>query len=103
VLASAYENGRIGGELMIYALIIAGGVRLVHSLRRRRSRAVNIAGSVLMAVVALVTIAGHDRGPSGPAGVRSSDAGYLEGARRDMIAGCTDMLLQAAQACGKPA
>jgi hypothetical protein len=88
VLATAYDNGWISGELFIYGLIIAGGVRLVHSLRRRRSTAVNVAGVVLMVVVALITIIGHDGAPSAPA-AGNPDAAYLDASRRDMIAGCT--------------
>ena len=90
MLAAAYENGQIAGRLTVFALLIAGGVALVHRLRGRGSPAVNVVGVVLMAVAALAVLTG--RGGVAPERVaaKSSNAAYLEQARRDMIAGCTD-------------
>ena len=90
MLAAAYENGQIAGRLTVFALLIAGGVALVHRLRGRPSPAVNVVGVVFMAVAALAVLTG--RGGVAPERVaaKSSNTAYLEQARRDMIAGCTD-------------
>jgi hypothetical protein len=90
VLATAYENGQIAGRLTVFALLIAGGVALIHRLRGRRSPAVNVVGVVLMAVAALAVLTGHGGVATVPAATKTPDAAYLDQARRDMIAGCTD-------------
>jgi len=90
VLAAAYENGQIAGRLTVFALLIAGGVALVHRLRGRRSPAVNVVGVVLMAVAALAVLTGHGGVAPEPAATKTPNAAYVDQARRDMIAGCTD-------------
>ena len=90
MLAAAYENGQIAGRLTVFALLIAGGVALVHRLRGRHSPAVDVVGIVLMAVAALAVLTGHGGVTPERAASKTSNAAYVDQARRDMIAGCTD-------------